>query len=68
MLTKVGLAHVRIIYFFSSSPWLACLHVGLSDCMPDNGINYLKNGRVLQYFSAPFFLCYRRKGACCILL
>jgi len=45
MFAKAGVVHVRIIYFLSSNPWSACLHVGSCDrdCMPD--ISYFSKGK-----------------------
>jgi len=71
MFVMVAVAHIRIIYFLSSSPWSACLNVVSShgDCMPDNGINCFRSGLMLQYFSAPdSFLCCSERGESCILL
>jgi len=50
MFANTGVAHLRTIYFFSSSPWSACLHVGScdGDCVPGNGIICMTSGPVLQ--------------------
>lgn len=52
MFARAGVTHVRIIYFLSFIPLLACLHVGSSDSDCDAW-----HIMVLQYFSASNSYC-----------